>query len=211
MNSVVRRLRGSSVGWVVVALVALATLPGCNKTGGQRADEAEQIAQLPNKVTVAKFAGHVSVDGQAKAQDPKGGTLFVVLNDPQHLDKGAKAQATCDAEGNFAFTTYATGDGAPTGKYVVTFAQLHVAASGGRAGGVRRPSLTMEYKGPDALKNLYSDPEKNKDNPTFVVDILPPGRTDYDFSLTVAGKEPVKTPGPYATKELRTNFTPVLK
>jgi hypothetical protein len=211
MNSVVRRLRGSSVGWVVGSLVALAALPGCNKSGGQRTDEAEQIAQLPNKVTVAKFAGHVSVDGQPPAPDAKEGTLFVVLNDPQHLDKGAKAQATCDADGNFAFTTYAAGDGAPTGKYVVTFVQLPIAATGGRAGGVRRPSLTKEYGGPDGLKNLYNDPEKNKDNPTFVVDITPPGRTDYDFSLTVAGKEPVKTPGQYATRQLRTNFAPIIK
>jgi len=210
MNSVVRRLGGVSVGRLVVSLVALAALPGCNKTGGQRTDQLEQLNQLPNKVTVAKFAGHASVDGQALAQDNKAGTLFVALYDVQHLETGVRAQATCDAEGNFAFTTYATGDGAPTGKYVVTFAQLHPAATGGRAGGMRRPSLSTEYGGPDALKNLYNDPEKNKNDPNFVVDITPPGRTDYDFSLTVAGKEPVKTPAQYATTQLRTAINPKL-
>jgi hypothetical protein len=209
MNCLLRRLRGYSVGWLFISLVAVAALPGCNQSDGTRTDELEQIAKLPNKVTVAKFAGHVSVDGQAPGQDGKGGTLFVILNDSQHPEKEAKAYTSCDAQGDFAFTTYATGDGAPVGKYVVTFAQLHLDRARGRAGGFGRgPSLTQEYTGPDGLNNLYNDPEKNKDNPTFVVEVAAPGRADYDFSLTVAGKEPVKTPGAHAATRLRSTVTP---
>jgi hypothetical protein len=57
---------------------------------------------------------------------------------------------------------------------------------------------------------LYSDPEKNKDNPKFVVEIAEPGRTDYDFALEVAANEPVKTPGTYAATRLRTGVVPKL-
>jgi hypothetical protein len=52
--------------------------------------------------------------------------------------------------------------------------------------------------GPDKLNNLYNDPERNKDNPEFMVDVADPGRTDYQFNLSVAGKDPIKTPGKFA-------------
>jgi hypothetical protein len=209
MPSVVRHLSGQSLSWLFVSLFALSALPGCTRTDGPRADQIEQISKLPNKVPVAKFAGHVSVDGQPPSQD---GPVFVILNDPQHLTPGGKASTTCDGEGNFAFTTYLPGDGAPTGKYVVTFVQFHLGGAADRGSRRGRPaSLSApEYTGPDGLKNLYSDPEKNKDNPKFVVEIAEPGRTDYDFALEVAANEPVKTPGTYAATRLRTGVVPKL-
>jgi hypothetical protein len=208
MRTFLRRPGGRSLGWLLVSLVAMAAVQGCNRTGAHRADEIEQISKLPNKVAVAKFAGHVSVDGQPPPLD---GTLFVILNDPQHLVAGGKTYTSCDEQGNFAFTTYLNGDGAPTGKYVVTFVQFHAdSGKSGRAGRYGVPSLSRDYAGPDNLKNLYSDPEKNKDNPSFVIDVADPGRTDYDFNLTVAGQDPVRSPGGYAATRLKSNFTPKL-
>jgi hypothetical protein len=209
MRSVARRRSEPSLACLVVSLLVLA-VSGCNKNGGLRPDQIEQVANLPNKVPVARFAGHVSVDGQAPSQD---GTLFLILNDPQHLVKGGTTYTSCDENGNFTFTTYLPGDGAPTGKYVLTFVQFHLggaAARGGRNPGVRSLSLSQDYGGTDGLQNLYSDPEKNKDNPNFVVEIAQPGRTDYDFPLTVAGKDPVKTPGAYAATQLKVAVAPKL-
>jgi hypothetical protein len=199
-------MRRHSLAWLCVSVAAAAALPGCNRGGGERTDELQQSAQLPHKVPVAKFAGHVSIDGQTP--DPKDGTLFVILNDPAHFKPGGKVYTPVDEQGNFVFATYATADGAPTGKYVVTFAQLHTARNrGGGFGGSL--SMKRDFGGADSLKNLYNDPEKNKDNPTFVVEIAEPGRTDYDFNLQIAGKEPVKAPGPFAAKQL--SITPAPK
>ncbi len=207
MRSVKRSRPRRSLAWVFISLLAVTLLPGCNKAGGPRPDQIAQVAALPNKVPVAKFAGHVSLDGQPPSQD--NGTLFVVLNDPQHLVAGGKASTSCDEQGNFAFTTYLAGDGAPTGKYVLTFVQLRSGQGGGRAR-LGTPSMTRDYSGPDGLKNLYSDPEKNKDNPKFAVEVAEPGKTDYDFDLEVTGKVPVTTPGAYAATRLRTSITPKL-
>jgi hypothetical protein len=92
--------------------------------------------------------------------------------------------------------TYLGNDGVPVGKYVVEFVQLQLPRVGGqrRGGGVGR-----NFVGPDGLKNLYNDPEKNKGVQEFLVDVTEPGRTDYEFNLALAGKDPVASPGQYAT------------
>jgi hypothetical protein len=90
--------------------------------------------------------------------------------------------------------TYLAGDGVPVGKYVVEFVQLHLPRQRQRQGG----GVARNYVGPDKLNNLYNDPERNKDNPEFMVDVADPGRTDYQFNLSVAGKDPIKTPGKFA-------------
>ncbi len=211
MPSVKRRRLDRSFARAFVSLLAVAAFSGCNNSGGPRTDQVEQVAQLPNKVPVAKFAGHVTVDGQPPSQD--NGTLFVVLNDPAHLVAGGKGSTSCDEQGNFSFTTYLPGDGAPTGKYVVTFTLLKIDQGRGTGGHGRRiagPSMTHDYVGPDGLKNLYNDPERNKDDQKFVVEIAAPGRADYDFNLEVVGKESVKAPGPLATTRLKTSITPKL-
>jgi hypothetical protein len=46
---------------------------------------------------------------------------------------------------------------------------------------------------------LYNDPDKNKDIPEFLVEVTQPGRTDYEFNLTVAGKD-AGVPGSHAVK-----------
>ncbi len=95
----------------------------------------------------------------------------------------------CRKDGSFTFYTYTAGDGVPVGSYVVLFAELH-------------PSRQKGLIQPDGLKNLYDDPDKNGQNKDFVVTVAEPGKTDYDFNLDLAGKEPA-TPGPHAVAEIR--------
>lgn len=75
------------------------------------------------------------------------------------------------------------GDGVKTGTYVVTFAQ---------------PKLVGERRrGPDALENLYNDPDKNAQVPEFKIDHQAPEKKDYVFDLKVAGM-PRGTTGPHS-------------
>ena len=55
--------------------------------------------------------------------------------------------------------------------------------------------------GPDGLKNLYSDPEKNKNEKEFNIEVAEPGKGDYEFNLSIAGKEGVPV-GQYAVRRL---------
>jgi hypothetical protein len=211
MYSVKRRRPGRSLACVFVCILAATAFSGCTKTGGARTDQIEQTALLQNKVSVAKFAGHVSVDGQPPAAE--NGTLFVILNDPAHPVAGGKASTNCDEQGNFSFTTYLPGDGVGVGKYVVTFAQFKSDQGRGTSGHGHRmgsPSMNRDYVGPDGLKNLYNDPDKNKDDSAFAVEVASPGRTDYEFNLELAGKTAVKFPGAFAATRLRTGITPKL-
>ena len=95
----------------------------------------------------------------------------------------------CGKDGRFSFYTYTTGDGVHVGSYVVLFAEL-------------RSNRERGLLGPDGLNNLYNDPDKNAQNKEFVVSVESPGKTDYEFNLQVAGKEP-GTPGPHAVTEIR--------
>ena len=120
------------------------------------------------RVEVAKFGGKVTIDGQAPDKDSK---LFVILNDFNHLDENAKLPApkffiACDDAGNFGFTTNEKNDGVAVGKYVVTFVQFKAPRTGGGSDAARYKAKAFagsakKYRGPDELKNLYSDPDKN--------------------------------------------------
>jgi hypothetical protein len=185
--------RRAPVSLAFLVLVSLA-LEGCGKGGLSREEEfTKNNPRSAEQQPVAKFAGRVSVDGM-----PQVGTdqLFVFLADPQHPEKPKKYYARCNPDGSFEFTTYLQGDGVTLGKYVVGVVALRAgqkSASAGPAGG------PVPYRGPDGLKNLYNDPDKNKDVKEFVVDVTQPGRTDYEFNLSVAGKDP-GTPGAHSLK-----------
>jgi hypothetical protein len=83
----------------------------------------------------------------------------------------------------------ATVPGAPEGSYVVLFAALKHARVGA-------------YKEPDALKNLYNDPDKNQEDPNFRIDLNTPGKADHQFDLKLADRPPVDKPGPHAVTQL---------
>jgi hypothetical protein len=136
---------------------------------------------------VAPFAGRVTIDGQPPGETSPPTSVIVTLHPKQpESAKAPLAFTTCDAQGNFSFSTYGNGDGAPTGPYTLTFARL--ARLGGHGG----------FGPPDQLKNLYNDPEKNSKLPDFSIDISSPGKTNYHKDLPVAAKTPITAPGPHA-------------
>lgn len=169
---------------------------GCG-SGEQSAQQALNKAFADNpqaqRVQVCKFEGTVTVDGYPPDQSKS--KLLIILNDPdkpQDPKKNPTLLTGVDDEGHFAFSTYDAHDGVSSGKYIVTFVKLHKKGKFQ----IRRRDMTLEQ--PDDLKNLYSDPDKNKDIPEFNVDITPPGKTDWKFDLVVEGKDPVAKPGPHA-------------
>jgi hypothetical protein len=178
---------------LVTSFAVFSLLPaGCSKTQTtQEALDAQFKVLKVGQATLAKFAGKVTIDGQPPAP-PRGQALRIILFDRKNLDKNKRPlSAACQKDGRFEFYTYAKADGAPVGSYVVLFAEL----TNNRARG---------FVQPDGLKNLYDDPDKNAQNPEFVVELAPPGRTDYSFNLEFAGKDPA-TPGPHAVTEILKN------
>jgi hypothetical protein len=187
-------------------LLALAVLEGCSRT--QTAEEAREpqpaeSSQFQLPTAVAKFAGRVTIDGKAPKRNCR---LFVILNDPKlpadsAHGEGATRFTACDADGNFAFSTYGNQDGVVPGKYVVTFVELHrplKQTSLRFLPTVRVGPSPDRYRQPDELKNLYNDPDKNAKNVDFNLDLEAPGHAHYHFDLAVAGKKPVVSPGPHA-------------
>jgi hypothetical protein len=169
-------------GTLILAMCGL-MLAGCGRTN-DRLKQAYQDAALA-KVPVAPVSGIVTVDGLAPAP-----FTLVMLWDPKKPSANV-LRTICDSEGRFAFTSYEGGDGVPPGTYVVLFAQFNMG----------RPLGTFDP--PDALKNLYNDPDKNGSKPEFQITVDPPGRTDYQFNLPVAGESP-GVPGPHSITEVKT-------
>jgi hypothetical protein len=170
-----------SAGFAVLALGIIAG--GCSgrpseSESVQKSLEVNNLAQLP----LSKFSGTVTIDGQPPVIDRKH-PLYVLAYDPKHPPKGRElpASATCDKNGHFDFSTYGTGDGVPTGSYIVLFAQPSVGSGEG-----------------DGLKNLYNDPDKNAKEERFQINLSSPTKTEWTFDLTIAGKDPVTTPGEHA-------------
>lgn len=204
----------SAFRFLASAAVAVA-LCGCGSHESATQALDRQFKENPEfkRKTVVPFHGTVLVDGQPPQTESK---LFVILNEFEHLDANAHAEApklyaTCDSNGDFAFTTYERGDGVAAGKYVVTFLELHDPGAVKGTGALafksgRRIAGGRVFKGSDELKNLYNDPDKNSKESRFVVDLKPAG-TDkandkFDFNLEVAGKDAVPA-GPNAVTTIR--------
>jgi hypothetical protein len=187
MIRISRDLFGPLVTAAALAVLCLAT-PGCNKTqNSQQALDAQLETLHVQKEPLGQFAGKVIIDSLPPTV-PKGKALVVILYDQKNPEKPLQF-TICGNDGRFSFYTYSTADGVRLGSYVVLFAELTV---------TRRSGL----RSPDELKNLYNDPDKNAENKDFVVTVAAPGKTDYEFNLQVAGKEPA-TPGPHSVTEIR--------
>jgi len=162
---------------------------GCG--GGQtRKRMTEQLEEIKGKTyEVAKLSGKVTIDGETPSVPPKS-VLVLMLYDAKGAQPGHETiyETVCDKEGHFEFTRFSKGDGVPPGSYTVLFDEL-------------MPRRGGEFKGPDKLGNLYNDP----DTSPFHVEIKPPGKTDWEFNLEVAGKEPLASPGPHAVTRIRKN------
>ena len=130
----------------------------------------------------------MTIDGQPP--QTRGNPLVVMLNDLSKPDVPFRQRPHVQVkeDGQFAFDTYTHGDGVCAGKYVVTIAQFTYNKKKG-------------LLGPDQLKNLYNDFDKNSEIKDFIIDHQSPGRKNYLFALEVAGKEPLP-PGPHALTEL---------
>lgn len=169
-------------------ILLLASIAGCARSNQESLDAyLKQTGH--SRAEVFPLAGKVTIDGQP-ARYVKPLRLVVMLYDESKPDLPPfrRPCRECNADGEFSFGTYTKGDGLPPGKFVVAFAVLNVTMQG--------------LKGPDKLKNLYNDPEKNSGNPELKIDHRPPGKRDYHFDLKVDGQQAIETPGPKSLTEL---------
>jgi hypothetical protein len=167
--------------WVLTLVGAGSLLAGCSKPSSSQSLDGQLGEMQATRKATAKFAGTVTIDGKTPANAIKDG-LFILLYDPKNPphNNAAPLKSIVDrATGHFEFTTYAQGDGVPEGSYVVLFVAPHHTIFG----------KTPGYHQPDALKNLYNDPDVNTKNPEFNITLARPGKTDYTFDLKVEGKE----------------------
>jgi len=162
--------------FIVLVLVAA----GCGESADNAIARRRKEYNEPTPI-LARFSGKVTVDGQAPELE-RAHELLIFLYDPKTPATPAKppSYTTCQKDGSFSF-----GDGVAPGTYVVLFAELERG----------RPGV---FRGPDVFKNLYNDPDKNAAIDKFKVDLSPPGKTDQNFILEIAGKEPITNPGPLA-------------
>jgi hypothetical protein len=185
METTMGRFRFRSIGLVCACAVVAA---GCGKPVKESLPAGfKQNGQIPAKVY--PFAGKITIDGQPpRVAWPD--RLLVMLTDPSNPILVNRPCRQCNDAGEFAFGTYTKDDGVSARKYAVTFAVLRITPRG--------------LVGPDQLKNLYNDPDKNQQIPEFNIDHEAPGKRDYLFDLKVAGQEGNDSPGPKALTELRT-------
>lgn len=178
------------VSFVLAGLAVLTLLnAGCSRNQtSQQALDAQLKTLHVEKANLGHFAGKVTIDG-APPQIDRMKKLLVILYKEDQKEKSKPLFAQCGADGSFSFYTYTANDGVPVGTYVVLFAEL----TASRAKGLVQP---------DGLKNLYNDPDKNKQDKNLVVSVTSPGKTDYDFNLDIAGRDAV-SPGPNAVAEIR--------
>jgi len=170
-------------------LIVLAV--GCSRQNAD--DSVNKILKETGqqRANVFPLAGKVTIDGHAPQTRPGGKRVIVILTDPAKPDApvSSRPKTTCQPNGDFAFNMYGTGDGVVAGKYVVVLVELKFDKRKGNVG-------------PDGLKNLYNDPDKNATVDGFVIDHKAPGKTDYVFNLEVEGHEP-GTPGPHSITTFR--------
>jgi hypothetical protein len=182
-------MRRIARAWIHAAgILLLGSIVGCAKSSQESLDAyLKQTGH--SRADVFPLAGKVTIDGQP-ARYVKPLRLVVMLYDESkpNLPSFKRPCRECNADGEFSFGTYTKGDGLPPGNFVVAFAVLNVTMQG--------------LKGPDQLKNLYNDPERNAGNPAFKIDHRAPGKRDYYFDLKVDGQEPIETPGPKSLMEL---------
>jgi hypothetical protein len=190
-SAYVKHKSGTRFGTLVslVALIGLGLITaGCGSRPAQSLDDQLKEMNISHKPT-GKFAGTVTIDGQPPRDAIKQG-VRIMLYDPSSPPSANSAPLNAIVNyttGNFEFSSYAQGDGAPEGKYIVLFVALKHSLLGKETG----------YHQPDALLNRYNDPEKNEKNPDFNITITPPGKTDYHFDLKLIDAEK-GVPGPKA-------------
>jgi hypothetical protein len=179
------------------ALVAIGTLAGCLLWGGSGCNSSVSSAQRvqqelkavgKQQAEVLPFAGKVLVDGLPPQPKTPNSKIVVVLFNRAKPDLRVvrRPYAACNSKGEFSFTTYVPEDGVEAGEYVVAIAELSWRPKGDR------------FAGPDAFENLYNDPDMNEKDSQFTVKHASRGKTNYEFNLKIAGREPPSNTGPRA-------------
>jgi hypothetical protein len=157
-------------------------LAGCS--GGESVEHASQRrgkeSNEPAQV-LAKLSGRVTIDNQPPAVEPRH-ALLLMLYDPERPPTESKPPryAIVQNDGTFKFGQ----GGVPPGSYVALFAELQR----GRPG---------TFRGPDVLKNLYNDPDKNQSVDSLKVEVPAFGKMQ-NFNLEVAGREAVNPRGAHS-------------
>jgi hypothetical protein len=173
--------------WRCSLLLMLAAAAGCSSH--QSPEQRIKIALEQAGMTATPLypiAGTVNIDGLPPTFDDRKKHLVITLYDPQNPAK-KRLHTLAKADGTFRFTE----DGIGPGHYVLAFAVLRRKGPG-------------NFIGPDAMNNLYNDPDLNvKSHPEFVLDHQAPGKKDYEFNLEVAGKDPITAPGPHALTDAK--------
>jgi hypothetical protein len=171
-------------------LFVLAAAAGCSRMQSPEARIQKALAIAGMKGTpLYRIAGIVKIDGTPPQLKERKQRLVAVLYDPQKPDipMASRPHTLVRENGQFTFTE----DGVAPGHYVLAFAVLRRKGPG-------------NFIGPDALNNLYNDPDVNaKSHPECVIDHRAPGKTDYEFNLDIAGQPPVTAPGPHAVTQVK--------
>jgi hypothetical protein len=184
---------GFRLGAAVAVVAALACI-GCGTKSAEERVNEELSRSGKEKSAVFPLAGHVTIDGQPPSAVAQGRSkLIVLLYDVAKPDEkaGNRPFTQVDPDGSFRFSTYGNADGVAPATYVFAFAQLNFRKKDG-------------YMGPDGLKNLYNDPDKNATKPDLKIEHKAPGRTDYSFDLKTAG-ETEAAAGPKAVTKILTD------
>lgn len=154
--------------FLLAALIGVgAVLAGCGKSQTQSLEGQLKDLNLTRQPT-AKFAGTVTIDGKPPGEAIKDALFIMAYNpkNPPHSGMSPIKSLVNRKTGAFAFTTYTQGDGLPQGSYIVLFVAPQHTMMGPGSG----------YHAPDALHNLYNDPDRNEKNPEFKLDLAAPGR-----------------------------------
>jgi hypothetical protein len=190
IGNMVAKNRFKSWGRRWSLLCALAAAAGCSRMQSPEARIQKALAISGMKASPQyRIAGSVTIDGTPPEFKERKQHLVAVLYDPEKPDipMANRPHTLVKADGHFTFTE----DGVVPGHYVLAFAVLRRKGPG-------------NFIGPDAINNLYNDPDVNaKDHPELVIEHKAPGKTDYEFNLEVAGKPPVTTPGPHAATNVK--------
>jgi hypothetical protein len=172
----------------LACVVLLLAISGCGgPSSANQLIDAEIARAGGSRNSVYPLAGQILIDGLPAKTAKAGQKIIVMLNNASQPNAplGARSFVECGRDGRFVFRTYLDADGVPPGHYVVAIAQLTYRKKRG-------------YIGPDGLKNLYNDPEKNAKVDQFNIEHKAPGKTNYAIELKLEGEEPVSNPGPKA-------------
>jgi hypothetical protein len=133
-----------------------------------------------SRAQIGRFSGTVTID-HARPELKPDESLMIMLYDTKNppAPKQLPPSVRVARDGHFEFTTYTRGDGVAVGTYKVLFAAFKISPYRGGS------------TSPDALKNLYNDPDTSQ----FNVEIAEPGKTDWTFDLEIADKDANTQPG----------------